>query len=347
MPDVVELLKKVRKIEIVANRTVNDLLAGQYKSVFRGRGMEFNEVREYEPGDDIRSIDWNVTARAGHPFIKRYVEERELTVLFLVDISASGLFGSNRSKIEGAIEAAATLMFSALKNNDKVGLLTFADAVRQFFPPRKGKANVLRLIRELLACEPASEGTDLCAALEYLNRVLRRRAVVFLMSDFLVPDLMNDADDLEEAEAERRNAPPIANVPKSILQEAGEVSALFGRAYRHRLAHGSLITPTLRALTIASRRHDVVAMRIEDRREKEFPDIGLVTLRDAETGRTIQVDTASPRVRRWLAERRETVGRRIDESLRRTKTDLICVETDSDFVHSLRVFFDRRARSGS
>ena len=153
MPDVVELLKRVRQVEIVARRTVNELFAGQYKSVFRGRGMEFSEVREYQPGDDIRSIDWNVTARVGKPFIKRFDEERELTVFFLVDVSTSGIFGSRHSKIETAIETAATLMFSALKNNDKVGLITFADKVLQFYRPRKGKANVLHLLRELIAAE--------------------------------------------------------------------------------------------------------------------------------------------------------------------------------------------------
>lgn len=183
-----ELLKKVRRLEIVSNRFANDLFAGQYQSVFRGRGIEFSEVREYQPGDDVRQIDWNVTARAGRPFIKRFVEERELTVLFLVDLSASGVFGTSRSKIETATEVAATLMFSALKNNDKVGLLTFGDRVLDYQPPRKGKANVLRLIRRLVAAAPVKGATDLASALEYVSRVLKRRAVVFLVSDFLTPN---------------------------------------------------------------------------------------------------------------------------------------------------------------
>jgi uncharacterized protein (DUF58 family) len=182
---VAEILRKVQRIQIVANRSVNDLLAGQYRSVFRGRGMEFDEVREYQPGDEIRTIDWNVTARAGTPFIKRFSEERELTVLFMVDISASGSFGSGQqSKLDVMVEMAALLMFSALKNNDKVGLQLFADDVRSYFPPRKGKSNVLRLIRQMLAVDPVQKETNLETALQYLNRVQKRRAVVFLISDF-------------------------------------------------------------------------------------------------------------------------------------------------------------------
>jgi len=175
---VAEILKKVQRIQIVANRAVNDLFAGQYNSVFRGRGMEFDEVREYQPGDDVRTIDWNVTPRAGAPYIKRFCEERELTVLFLVDVSASGAFGSlSQSKLEMVVEVAALLMFSALKNNDKVGLVLFCDQVLGYFPPRKGKQNVLHLIRELLAAEPVARHTDLGEALEFLNRVHKRRSV--------------------------------------------------------------------------------------------------------------------------------------------------------------------------
>ena len=187
MPEqtIAEILRKVQRIQIVANRSVNDLLAGQYRSVFRGRGMEFDEVREYQPGDDIRTIDWNVTARAGTAFIKRFCEERELTVMFLLDESASGAFGSGQqSKLDVMVEMAALLMFSALKNNDKVGLLLFADDVRSYFPPRKGKSNVLRLIREMIAANPVARETSLDAALQFLNSVQKRRCVVFLISDF-------------------------------------------------------------------------------------------------------------------------------------------------------------------
>lgn len=182
---VADILRKVQRIQIVANRSVNDLLAGQYRSVFRGRGMEFEEVREYQPGDEIRTIDWNVTARAGTPFVKQFCEERELTVMFLLDISASGAFGTGeQSKLDVMVEMVALLMFSALKNNDKVGLLLFADEVQSYFPPRKGKANALRLIREMVAIEPVPRETSLDEALQFLNRVQKRRSVVFLVSDF-------------------------------------------------------------------------------------------------------------------------------------------------------------------
>lgn len=185
MLEVADIIRKVRRIQIVASRSVDDLMAGQYRSVFRGRGMEFDEVREYQPGDDVRTIDWNVTARAGTPFIKRFCEERELTILFLVDVSASGIFGSgDQSKLDVMTELAALLMFSALKNNDKVGLYLFADEVVASYPPRKTKAHVLRLLREMIAAEPVTGETRLEAALEYLNRVQKRRAVVFLISDF-------------------------------------------------------------------------------------------------------------------------------------------------------------------
>ena len=185
-PSVAEIVKKVRRIQIVANRMVNDLFAGAYQSAFRGRGMEFDEVREYQPGDEVRSIDWNVTARAGHPFIKRHKEERELTVIFLVDVSASGAFGSvGQSKLERIIEICALLMFSALKNNDKVGLALFCDGILRYLPPRKGKANVLRFLRELVAARPVARETRIGEALAYLTRVQKRRAVVFLISDFL------------------------------------------------------------------------------------------------------------------------------------------------------------------
>jgi uncharacterized protein (DUF58 family) len=185
---VAEILKKVQRIQIVANRTVNDLFAGRYRSVFRGRGMEFDRVRQYQPGDDIRTIDWNVTARTGDCFVKLFAEERELTVLFLVDVSASGVFGSGQqSKLDLVVEIAALLMFSALKNNDKVGLLRFCDEVQDYLPPRKGKAHVLHLIRQLVDVQPVARETNLAAALEFLGRVQKRRAVVFLISDFLAP----------------------------------------------------------------------------------------------------------------------------------------------------------------
>jgi uncharacterized protein (DUF58 family) len=191
--EVSEILKKVRRLQIVAAKQVNDLLAGAYRSVFRGRGMEFDEVREYSPGDEVRTIDWNVTARAGHAYVKRFAEERELTILFVVDVSRSGIFGSQAgSKLDLTMEVAALLMLSAQQNHDKVGLLLFDQAIRGYFPPRKGRAATRRLIRELVAADPsgspsAGEGarTDLAGALQYVCRVQRRKAVVFVISDFL------------------------------------------------------------------------------------------------------------------------------------------------------------------
>lgn len=288
--NILDILKKVRHIQIVANRTVNDLLAGQYKSVFRGRGMEFDEVREYQPGDDIRTIDWNVTARTGSPFIKRFCEERELTVLLLVDISASGVFGSvSQAKLDLAVEMAALLMFSALKNNDKVGLLTFADRVCDYFPPRKGKANVLRLIRQLVAAEPVAAETDIAVALDYLNRVQKRRAVVFLLSDFLAP------------------------------------------AARH-------------AMAIANRHHDLVAVTVSDPREESLPDVGFVTLRDAETGEQVELDTHHPEVRRLFQRRAADRAGELSSRLMKAGVDQLAVRTNEDYQKSLRRFFRMRER---
>nr|MBU1328860.1 DUF58 domain-containing protein [Candidatus Omnitrophota bacterium] len=181
-----EILKKVRQIEIRTGRLVNDVFAGEYESIFKGRGMEFHEVREYVPGDDIRSIDWNVTARAGHPYVKKFIEERELTVIIMADMSGSGSFGTrNKMKVEVMAEIGAVLSFSAIKNNDKVGLLLFTDKVEKFIPPKKGRPHVLRVIRELLYYKPESRKTSINSALEYLGKILKKRAVVFLISDFM------------------------------------------------------------------------------------------------------------------------------------------------------------------
>jgi uncharacterized protein (DUF58 family) len=292
MPDpaVAEILKRVRRIQIVANRAVNDLFAGQYRSVFRGRGMEFDEVREYQPGDDIRTIDWNVTARSGNCFIKRFCEERELTVLFLVDVSASGVFGSTqRSKLDLVVELAALLMFSALKNNDKVGLLTFCDTVLDYFPPRKGKSHVLHLIRELVGQRPVTRETDLGAALDFLNHVQKRRAVVFLVSDFLGPSAR-------------------------------------------------------RTLAVTRQRHDLTAITVSDPREQILPDVGFISLRDAETGEVIELDTRHSAVRALFeshaAERREA----FQAELKRVGVDELPIDTQGDYVASLRRFFRMREK---
>lgn len=285
-----ELAKKVRYIQVMTNKAVNDVLAGEYHSVFKGQGMEFDEVREYQPGDEIRSIDWNVTARTGHPYVKRYREERELTLLFLVDLSASGRFGSVKNiKNEVATELCALLAFSAIKNNDKVGLVVFTEGVELFIPPAKGTTHVLRLIRELLAFEPSKKGTNIAAAVNYAARVLHRRSIVFLISDF------------------------------------------FDRDYE-------------RPLGILGRRHDVIAMAVNDPREFELPDVGLVDLEDAETGALVTVDTGDAGVRRHYAAAGRARSEGLRERLRGMDIDLIEVGTSHDYLLDLIRFFKRRER---
>jgi uncharacterized protein (DUF58 family) len=282
------LLKKIRRIEIRTSHLVNDALAGQYHSAFKGRGMEFEEVRPYQIGDDVRSIDWNVTARYGEPYIKIFREERELTVLLVVDLSRSQEFGSaGQLKRELVAELGATLAFSAIKNNDKVGLVCFTDRVEKFVGPRKGSGHVLRVIRELLAFEPVGRGTNIADALDHVNRMMRKRAVMFVISDF---------------------------------QDLG---------YE-------------RALRIARRRHDVILVRVIDRRERAVPKAGLVELADNETGRRIVVDTGSTRWRaayeRLAREAAEQQARR----LRQIKLDSIEVRTGESFVDPLVRFFRTR-----
>lgn len=283
-----EVLKEVRRIQIVARRQVNDLLAGEYLSAFKGRGMEFDSVREYVPGDEIRSIDWNVTARSGAPYVKTFCEERELTVLLAVDISASGAFGSQRlSKMETAVEVAAVLMFTSLRNNDKAGLLFFADEVIKYIPPRKGRSNVLRLIRELLAAEPIKADTDITKALEYIARVQRRRCVVFVMSDFMGPDCS-------------------------------------------------------KALAVANQRHDCVAVTLRDPRESSLPDVGFLTLRDAETDELLELDTRHPQVRALFAKAAADREKTLTGWLRRASVDRLEIRTDQPYAQSLQKFFRMR-----
>jgi uncharacterized protein (DUF58 family) len=287
-----ELIKKIRRIEIRTRRLVNDSFAGEYHAIFKGRGMEFDEVRPYLPGDEVRTIDWNVTARTGDLFVKRYVEERELTVMLLVDASASGQFGTvDRFKREIAAELAAVLAFSAITNNDKVGLLVFTDQVELFISPRKGRRHVLRLIRDLLAFEPQGYGTDLKLALNTINRVLKRRSIVFLISDFLTPP----------------------DSYRSVLQ-------------------------------VSNRRHDVIAVTLSDPREREWPNVGLLALEDAETGRMQWVDTDSRQWRESFAERVNELQLARERVFRRAKVDRINITTDTEYVTPLTVFFEKRAR---
>ena len=288
--DTAEILKRIRALEIKTRGLVETVLAGEYHSVFKGRGMNFDEVREYQPGDEIRTIDWNVTARLGTAFVKKFTEERELTVVLVVDVSASGIFGSvSQSKRELAAEVACALAFSAIRNNDKVGLLLFSDRVELFIPPKKGRSHALRIIREILFFEPRGRGTEPALALDYLNRVVTRRAVVFFISDF----------------------------------QAGDFS---------------------RELAVSGRRHDFVAVHIEDERETSLPNVGIVALEDSETGEQIEVNTADRNVRERFAAlaatRREELGR----LLRRNNIDSVSLRTGADYLPALRGFFKARER---
>jgi uncharacterized protein (DUF58 family) len=285
-----EILKKIRRIELRTRRLVNSVFAGQYHSVFKGRGMNFEEVREYAPGDEIRSIDWNVTARMNAPYIKKFTEERELTVMLLVDVSASGMFGSiELSKRELAAEVASILAFSAINNNDKVGLILFTDEVELFIAPKKGRLHTLRLIREMLYFEPRGRRTDLAGALDYMNRVMARRSVVFLISDFM--------DNGFE-----------------------------------------------KALTVTGRRHDVVAMPVSDPGEGVLPDVGIVTLEDAETGEQIDINTSSRSVRSALRVADENRTNALEKLLRTRRIDVVPLSTGKDYLLALRSFFEQRER---
>ncbi len=285
-----EQIKAIRKIQIRTSHLVSDLFAGQYQSVFKGRGMEFAEVRHYLPGDDIRTIDWNVTARTGVPHVKRFVEERELTVMLLVDASASTHFGTVKQlKSEMAAELAALFAFSAITNNDKVGLVMFSDQVELALPPKKGTRHVLRVIREVLSFTPQGRGTDIAAALEHLNHVSKRRCVTFVISDFL------DS--------------------------------------RARLA-----------LKIANRRHDVIAVVLDDPRDMTLPDIGLIELQDAESGERVVVDTGDSRVRHEFEQRSAATRRDRDRMLRGVDVDAIVVRTDRPYTEALLRFFHMRER---
>ena len=300
-----DLMRKVRQLQISTGRAVNEVFAGQFSSAFKGRGMEFAEVREYEPGDDIRTIDWNVTARTGTPYVKRFVEERELTIMLAVDLSASGSFGSiERVKNETAAELCAVLAFAATRSNDKVGLVIFTDRIELYVPPKKGAKHVLRLIRELLDFDPRGHGTSPAVCLEHLRRVLRRRSVVFFVSDFL-------------------------------FAGAGENGSRRGGGRR---------TPFERDLDILNRRHDVIAVRIADPREQELPRVGLIELRDAETGRLVTVDTSSRRVRRVYAEGARRRGEAIEKQMRRMGVDYVSVTTHESYIHALVELFRRRER---
>ena len=290
MQSVPEILKKIRKLELRARRFVETAFAGQYHSVFKGRGMNFHEFRQYDFGDEVRSIDWNVTARMGEPFVRKYIEERELTVMLLIDVSASGSYGSvNASKRELAAEVACLLAFCAIRNNDKVGLILFTDRVELYIAPRKGRTHILRLIREILYYEPEGRKTDLAQPLNFLNRVTTRRAVVFLLSDF-----------------------------QAVNYE--------------------------RPLTICSRRHDLIAIPIEDRGEHSLPDIGVVRVEDPESSSIYEIDFSDRRVRSEFSKLAEQERIEREALFRRKSIDSVSLRTDQDYFPLLRSFFIRREK---
>ena len=283
-----EILKKVRKIEIKTKGLSNHIFAGEYHTAFKGKGMAFSEVREYEAGDDVRLIDWNVTARYNTPFVKVFEEEREMTVMLLIDVSGSGNFGTSKQfKRELATEIAAILAFSAIKNNDKVGVIFFSDRIEQFIPPKKGKSHILRIIREVLVFKPEGKGTNVANALKYFNSVIKKRSVCFILSDF--------------------------------------------------------ITPTFdKPLKIASKKHDIIALRIYDKREEKLPNVGLIPMQDTETQEIIYVDTTSEKVRDVFARERDKKTMNLKTILTISGVDLIDITTGIDYVRPLINFFKNR-----
>lgn len=285
-----ELLKRVRQIEIKTRGLSNNIFAGEYHSAFKGRGMAFAEVREYQYGDDIRDIEWNVTARFNKPFVKVFEEERELTVMLCVDVSGSLKFGTCvQTKRRLQTEIAATLAFSAIQNNDKIGVIFFSDRIEKFIPPKKGRKHILYIIRELLEFKPESDRTDVGMAVEYLTSVIKRRCTAFLLSDFI------DEKDFRQA------------------------------------------------LTIANRKHDVVAIQVYDRRAAELPDVGLMQIRDAETGHEMLIDTSSKKVRNQHAAWWRTMQSKLNDTFTRSGVDNVSVRTDHDYVTALMGLFRQRA----
>ena len=284
-----EILKKIQRIEIFTNRLVNTVFAGEYESVFKGQGITFDEVREYQIGDEIRTIDWNVTARMGQAYIKQYVEERELVMMLVVDMSASTNFGSiTETKAEIATEIAALLAFSAIKNNDKVGLICFTDTVEHFVAPRKGKRHVLRVVRDILHFQPKQSGTNIEAALAFVDQVLKPHSVVFLISDF------------KDTGYEKQ-------------------------------------------LRLSSKRHSLTAITLQDRREVELPDVGLIELEDAESGERVILDTHSEEARQLYTEINQRADAERRQVFRANQVDSIHIRTDEPYVKPIIQFFRQRA----
>jgi uncharacterized protein (DUF58 family) len=283
-----ELIKKVRKIEIKTKRLSNQIFSGEYHSAFKGRGMAFSEVRDYAVGDEIRTIDWNVTARFNEPFVKVFEEERQLTVMLLVDISASGMFGTrNQLKRETITELCAVLAFSAVSNNDQIGLILFSDKIEKFIPPKKGKSHILRIIRELINFEPSGKGTDLELGLKYFTQMIKKKSIAFVLSDFMDQGFED-------------------------------------------------------ALKIASRKHDVVALKVADKAESTLPKIGLARFKDLETGQSRWVNTSSARVRRNYEQKATNRNEEIRKLFLKTKTDFAEIQTDEGYIKPLMNLFKKR-----
>ncbi|MBF0289071.1 MAG: DUF58 domain-containing protein [SAR324 cluster bacterium] len=285
-----EIMKQIRHIHLRTNRMANDLLQGSYHSAFKGHGMEFDQVREYQIGEDIRLIDWNVTARMDVPYIKQYIEEREITVMLVVDISASGGFGSvHQLKKEVAAEFAAVIAYSAIKNKDKIGLIMFSDQVELYIPPRKGRNHVWKVIREILTYQPRHRGTDINAGLDYLNKMIKRKAVTFLISDFL-------ADNFEKT------------------------------------------------LRLSNQRHDLIAVPIVDPRERELPPVGLMEIRDLETGQVLSVDTLNRKIRDRFKEKRLDYEAQLRTVFRRAGVDELWVQAGQSYLIALIRLFQKRGQ---
>ncbi|MBQ9138567.1 MAG: DUF58 domain-containing protein [Alistipes sp.] len=288
-----DILKRVRKIEIKTRGLSNEIFAGKYHTAFKGRGMSFAEVREYRIGDDVRDIDWNVTARSRTPHIKIYEEERELTMMLVVDVSGSGAFGSTEQTKRSVItEIAAVLAFSAAQTGDKVGCIFFSDKVEKFIPPKKGRSHILMIIRSLIEFTPSSDGTALSEAVRYLTNVNKKRCTAFILSDFIVPK--------------------------------GDM------------------TPLEDALKIATSRHDLVAIRVSDPRDKALPDVGIIEMRDAESGQKVWVDSSSAAVRDYFARYWLEREQSIDTLLKHNRIDTADVTTDADYVAELIKLFKQR-----
>lgn len=291
-----ELLKRVRKIEIKTKGLSNQIFSGEYHSAFKGRGMAFSEVREYAVGDEIRTIDWNVTARFNEPFVKVFEEERELTVMLLVDVSASGMFGTrSQLKRETITELCAVLAFSAVSNNDRIGLVLFSDHIEKFISPKKGKSHILRIIRELINFEPKGRTTNISEGLKYFSKMVKKKSIAFVLSDFIVPFEDNSKNDLKDA------------------------------------------------LKIASRKHDVVALKVLDKADQTLPDIGVAQLFDLETGEARWVNTSSKKVRQQYAANAKRRDEKLRLLFRRTKTDFAEIFTNEGYIKPLMNLFNTRA----